>query len=94
VRLVWRVRVEVASGGEQAVHAQAMLEDPEHRTVTNLTSDLRGIAICDAAGSDELLHIEVPGSLVCTLRAGQTLYASSPLLAALGLEGGRYDVLA
>lgn len=93
VRLVWRVRIESAPDGSHSAFAQATLEDLEHRTAICLTGEMRGAAIRDAAGSDELLHIEVPGSLVCTLRASKTLYASSPLLAALGLDGGRYDVV-
>lgn len=93
LRIVWRVRVETGASGTQMAHAQAILEDPSRGTTTNLTGELQGVAICDSAGSDELVHIEVPGSLVCTSRAGRTLYANSPLLAALGLEGGRYDVV-
>lgn len=44
-----------------------------------------------------LLHIEVPGAVSLCLRmrgdvAGQIVYAQTPLLAAIGLPGGVYDV--
>lgn len=91
VRLTWTIRLE--PGTDACAFAVATLHDPEHRTSVALSPETRGIVVRDNAGGDELLHVEVAGSIVCTLRAGRPLYASTPLLAALGLEGGRYDVL-
>ncbi len=93
VRIVWRVCIEPTGASTFAATVQASIEDPEHRASAVLGVEARGIAIRDVIGADELFHVEVPGALVCTLRSGRTLYASSPLLAALGLEGGRYDVI-
>lgn len=45
---------------------------------------------------DDLLHVDAPGMLSATLRradlAGRPLFVRTPLLAAMGLPGGRYEV--
>lgn len=68
----------------QAERAEHELPLPESRMVITR----------DETGSME--HIEIAGVLSLTLRRGdgppRLLYASSPLLAAIGLPGGVYDV--
>lgn len=45
---------------------------------------------------DELLHVDAPGLLSATVRradlAGRPLFLRTPLLGAMGLLGGRYEV--
>ncbi|MEI7658451.1 MAG: hypothetical protein WCK33_10335 [Phycisphaerae bacterium] len=45
---------------------------------------------------DDLLHVDAPGLLSATLRradlAGRPLFLRTPLLGAMGLAGGRYEV--
>jgi hypothetical protein len=58
----------------------------------------RGVALCTSDG--ELMHVEVRDGaavlLAATVRVGEearVLYARTPLLAELGLGGGRYEVV-
>lgn len=45
---------------------------------------------------DELLHVDAPGVVTATVRradlAGRPLFLRTPLLGAMGLAGGRYEV--
>ncbi len=54
----------------------------------------RGCATVTA--DDDLLHVDAPGLLAATVRradlAGRPLFLRTPLLAAMGLAGGRYEV--
>lgn len=52
----------------------------------------RGAATIRTEG--DLLHIDAPGLLSATFRDGAPLYAFTPMLAALGIPGGRYELIA
>ncbi|MBS0197520.1 MAG: hypothetical protein JSR77_12250 [Planctomycetes bacterium] len=85
--------VPVRWTGEDRAEYHAMLLDGG--IIVARPVRFRGEAsVCRGEG---LIHIDAPGVLRATVRDGatlRTLYAWSGVLAALGLTGGRYEVLA
>lgn len=57
---------------------------------------LRASGRAAIVNDDELLHVDAPGLLAATVRradlAGRPLFLRTPLLGAMGLAGGRYEV--
>lgn len=92
LRLVCVMAIDASDARERAMEATLTLCDGAGRTLHTLRRGVKGRALRDEVGGDVLWHIEAPEAIVCTLRGTQVLYATTPLLADLGLAGGRYDV--
>jgi len=92
VHLVFEVVAEAGDGS--CARVQAYLADPVHHQRFALVGGGGAVAIVEDGA---WLHIEAPNLLSATLRAGDAsakpLYVKTPLLAAMGLGGGRYEVM-
>ncbi len=85
--------VAVRLTGEDRAEYHAVLLDGDR--VAARPVRFRGEA--SVSRGEGLIHLDAPGGLRATVREGatpRTLYAWSGILSALGLAGGRYEVLA
>jgi len=79
---------------ELTIRADASGESVLRAGRTELARESHGtgelLVVEDAGRAME--HLDVPGVVSCTLRAGEVVYARAPILGRLGLPGGRYEI--